>query len=68
MIKLAQESERTFREAIVMRLDEAMARARDSAANLECVAIDLSISVVNHREIQQECSELALCALKEKAS
>jgi hypothetical protein len=65
---MSSDFEAKHRKAVLLRLEEAMQRAKDSSANLECVAIDLSISVANHRTIHQECAELALCALKEKAS
>jgi hypothetical protein len=65
MIKMSAKIEALHRDAILLRLDEAMKRAKESSCNLECVAIDLAVSVCEHRAVHQECAELALTALKE---
>ena len=65
---MSAELEKSTRNAVVLRLEEAMKRAHESSCHLECVAIDLSISVAEHRSVRQECAELCLSALKEKAS
>jgi hypothetical protein len=46
-------------EANVIRLEEAMKRACESASDLECVSIDLSVSLVQHRSGQEELKEVA---------
>jgi len=43
----------------VIRLEEAMKRAVDSSANLECVSIDLSVSLVQQRACREELVEEA---------